>query len=77
MRTQLTYPASLFVVAAAAVAIATAPAAVAAPTPPHETCAATGPGATCQLPGNVKVDDAAPKLVVYPAGSVPFLLGGR
>lgn len=77
MRTQLTYAASLFAVAAAAVAIVAAPTAAAAPTPLHESCAATGPGTTCQLPGNVEVDNAPPKLILYPYGNVPFLLGGH
>jgi hypothetical protein len=77
MRTQLTYAASLFAAAAAAVAISAAPTAAAAPTPPYKTCVATGPGTTCQLPGNVEVDTAAPKLIFYPYGNVPFLLGGH
>jgi hypothetical protein len=71
MRTQLAYAASLFAATAAAVAIA------AAPTPSHKSCAATGPGTRCQLPGNVEVDNAPPKLSFYPYGNVPFLLGGH
>ena len=74
MRTQLTYAASLFAVAAAAAAISAAPTAAAAP---YKTCVATGLGTTCQLPGNVEVDTAAPKLIFYPYGNVPFLLGGH
>ncbi len=77
MRTQLMHAASLFAAVAAAVAIAGAPTAAAAPTPPHKTCAATGPGTTGQLPGNVEVDNAPPKLTCYPYGNLPFLLGGH